>query len=234
MKLAIMQPYFIPYIGYFQLINAVDVFVVYDNIQYTKKGWINRNRVLINQKDEYITLPLKKDSDFLDIMDRFLADSFTKERIRILRKIKEAYRKAPFFEQVYPLAEQILNFSDANLFNYLFHSIKNICHHLDIKTKLIVSSSLSINHELKSEQKVLAICEELGADSYINPIGGLGLYDSDVFNAKGVNLKFLKTTPHTYQQIGEEHVPFLSIIDVLMFNSPTQVKDLLNNRYTLI
>ena len=234
MKLAIMQPYFIPYIGYFQLINAVDVFVIYDNIQYSKKGWINRNRILINQKDEYISLPLKKDSDFLDIKDRFIADSFSKEREKTLRKIKEAYRKAPFFEQVYPLAEQMLNFSDANLFNYIFHSIEAICKHLDIKTKMIVSSSLSINHELKSEQKVLAICEALGADSYINPIGGMDLYNKDFFGSEGVGLKFLKTSPHSYEQFGREHMSFLSIVDVLMFNSSTQVQDLLDNRYTLI
>ncbi len=83
MKLAIMQPYFFPYIGYFQLINTVDEFVVYDNIEFTKKGWINRNRILVNGKDEYITLPIKKDSDFLHVKDRFLAETWSKDSAKM-------------------------------------------------------------------------------------------------------------------------------------------------------
>ncbi len=98
MKVAIMQPYFLPYIGYFQLINAVDKFVIYDNIEFTKKGWINRNRILVNGKDEFISLPITKASDFLHANQRYLASNFENEKNKILRKIKESYRKAPYFK----------------------------------------------------------------------------------------------------------------------------------------
>ena len=114
MKIAIMQPYFIPYIGYFQLINAVDKFIVYDDIQYTKKGWINRNRVLVNNKDSYITLPLKKNSDYADIKDRHLAESWNSERNKISNRLMANYRKAPYFEITYPLVDKILSFDNVN------------------------------------------------------------------------------------------------------------------------
>jgi hypothetical protein len=111
-KIAIMQPYFFPYIGYFQLINAVDEFVVYDNIEYTKKGWINRNRILVNSQDAYITLPLKRDSDYLDIRERFLADSWSRESKVMLNRIAGAYRNAPNFRLVYPLIEKCILFDE--------------------------------------------------------------------------------------------------------------------------
>ena len=110
-----MQPYFFPYIGYFQLINCVDKFVVYDNIEYTKKGWINRNRILQNSKDSYISIPLKKDSDFIHICERKITDSWPKERMKILNRIHNSYRKAPHFSAVEPLIENILNYQTHNL-----------------------------------------------------------------------------------------------------------------------
>ena len=132
MTIAIMQPYFFPYIGYFQLINAVDEFIVHDNIQYTKKGWINRNRILSNGKDEYITLPLKNDSDYLNIIDRKLADSWPSDRNKILNKIRESYKKAPFYSDAIPLVEECFLYNDNNLFNFIYHSIRQVCNYLNI------------------------------------------------------------------------------------------------------
>ena len=181
MKIAIMQPYFLPYIGYFQLLNAVDKFVIYDNIEFTKKGWIHRNRMLLNGSDEYFTLPLKKDSDFLDVNQRVLADSFESDKIKLLRKIKELYNKAPQFESVYPIIESILNYKKNNLFRFILNALNEINNYLEIKTEIIISSSLPINHALKSEAKVLAICKTMKATHYLNAIGGLELYSKETF-----------------------------------------------------
>lgn len=222
-----------PYIGYFQLINSVDTFVVYDNIEYTKKGWINRNRILVNGKDEYITLPLKNDSDFLHVNERYLAESFHKEKIKILRKIKESYRKAPYFSEVYNLIEEILNYNDHNLFQFIFNSINKICNYLEIRTKLIISSDVNINHHLKSQDKVIAICKELKANVYINPIGGTELYSKNEFNNEGLNLKFLKSNEIQYNQFQNNFVPFLSILDLIAFISLDKLKKVLTN-YDLI
>ena len=114
-RVAIMQPYFLPYVGYFHLINSVDEFVIYDNIQYTKKGWINRNRILVNGNDKILTLPLKKDSDYLDVKDRILADSWDKEKIKMLSQIKASYRKAPYYDRVFPIISSIFELPNTNL-----------------------------------------------------------------------------------------------------------------------
>lgn len=222
-----MQPYFFPYIGYFQLMNAVDEFVVYDNIQYTKKGWINRNRILLNGKIETISLAIKKDSDYLDIRDRCLADNWIKERSSILNRLKSSYQKAPYFIPTYTLVEKILKQDSVNLFEFLFNSLQLIKEYLHIPTPLIISSQVPVDHTLKSSERVLAICKALQANQYINPIGGTELYTKEHFLKNGVALQFLRTQAHHYQQFNKEHVPYLSIIDVMMFNSQEALKDLL-------
>jgi hypothetical protein len=229
MKLAIMQPYFFPYIGYFQLINAVDEFVIYDNIEFTKKGWINRNRILVNGTDAIISLPLKKDSDYLHVSERFLADTWGMERNKMLNRIKESYRKAPFFKETYPLLEKCVMYDDRNLFNFILHSVQTIMQYLNIYTKLVVSSSIPIENQLKGVDKVMAICKQRGADIYINPIGGLELYDKECFDKNGLKLQFLKANNITYTQFNNEFIPFLSIIDVLMFNNKEELKSNLNS-----
>lgn len=217
MRLAIMQPYFMPYIGYFQLIAAVDLFIVYDNIKYTKKGWINRNRMLQNGKDVMFSLPLKSDSDYLDVCERELAGDFNRDKL--LNQLKSAYRRAPYFNQTFPLVEQIVQHDEANLFRYLRHSIVKTCEHLGIATEIRISSEMAIGHDLKGQDKVLALCEAAGANMYVNAIGGMELYSKATFREKGVELKFIKSKPFEYVQFGAEFVPWLSIIDVLMFNS---------------
>ena len=228
MKIGIMQPYFFPYIGYFQLINAVDKFIIYDNIKFTKKGWINRNRILVNGKDDYITIPLKKDSDFLNIDQRFLSDSFEEDKIKLLRKIKDTYKKAGYFADVYPLVESIINNEEKNLFGFVYNSILEICKYLGIKTEFIISSKIKIDHELKSEHKVLELCKAVGATYYFNPIGGVELYSKDKFKSNNIELNFIKSGSIEYLQFDMPFVPWLSIIDVMMFNSKEQIGSMLN------
>ncbi len=214
--LAIMQPYFLPYMGYWQLINAVDEFVIYDTIQYTKKGWINRNRFLMNGTDEVFSLPLKKDSDFLFVRDRELAPSF--ERDKLIRQLKGAYQKAPYFSDHFPIIEDIINFSDNNLFTYVENSIHRICQFLDIKTPLIKSSDIQTGHEkMKGTDKVIDICQSQNAANYMNPIGGLDLYNKNTFQDAGIHLSFLRSTPLDYQCFGAPCLPHMSILDVMMF-----------------
>lgn len=225
MKLGIMQPYFIPYIGYWQLLNAVDTYIVYDNIKYTT-GWINRNRFLQNGKDAILTIPLKKDSDHLCIFERKVADVY--DRTKLLRQLNNSYFKAPFFDNVFPRIEKIINNQTANLFTYIFDSIIAICEYLSIDfSKIVVSSQVQIDHSLKSEQKVLALCKELNADEYYNSIGGIELYDKKRFTDRNIELKFLRTKPIEYKQFANEFVPSLSIIDVMMFNPVERIQEML-------
>lgn len=226
-----MQPYFFPYIGYFQLIDSVDLFIVYDNIKYTKKGWINRNRILQNSKDVMFSLPLKKDSDFLDVRNRELAADFNSDKI--LNQISGAYRQAPFFAQTFPLIEQIMRYEERNLFKFIHHSITRLCEHLEIMTEIRVSSDIAIDHELKNQNKVLALCEAVGANTYINAIGGIELYSKEEFLARDIKLKFIRSKPFEYAQFGNEFVPWLSIIDVIMFTPLDVIKKCIKSNYEL-
>ncbi len=231
-RLAIMQPYFFPYIGYFQLINAADLFIVYDNIKYTKKGWINRNRFLQNGKDVVFSIPLKRNSDFLDIRDREISADFKKTKL--LNQIREAYRRSPYFEQTFSLVERIVLEKEINLLKFVLNSIRETCKCLAIGTEIVVSSSLQIDHSLPGKTKVVELCKHVGADVYINAIGGQTLYSKDDFSTHGISLKFLKTKSFEYEQLNNKFVPWLSIVDVMMFNSPDVIRKCLDSNYELI
>lgn len=227
-----MQPYFFPYIGYFQLIAAVDIFIVYNNIKYTKKGWINRNRMLQNGKDVMFSLPLKGDSDFLDVCERNLAADFNRDKL--LNQFKGAYRRAPYFAQTLPLVEQIVRYEEANLFRFLHHSIARTCEHLGITTEIRISSDIDIDHGLKNQDKVLALCAAVGASTYINAIGGMELYSKETFREKGIDLKFIQSKSFEYPQFGNEFVPWLSIIDVMMFNPLDTIRTCISTNHESI
>lgn len=226
-----MQPYFFPYIGYFQLIGAVDMFIVYDNIKYTKKGWINRNRMLQNGKDVMFSLPLKRGSDYLDVCERELAADFNRDKL--LNRFKGAYRRAPYFAQTFPLVEQIVWSKDTNLFCFLHHSIIKTCEHLGIATEIRIASDVAIDPDLKNQDKVLALCAAVDATTYVNAIGGMALYSRETFREKGIDLKFVKSRPFEYAQFGDVFVPWLSIIDVMMFNSIDAIQTCISTNYEL-
>jgi hypothetical protein len=229
---AIMQPYFFPYIGYFQLIAAVDLFIVYDNIKYTKKGWINRNRLLLNGADVMFSLPLKSASDSLDVRDRELAADFSPDKL--LNQIAGAYRRAPHFTETLDLVERVVRYDEHNLFRFLYNAIVETCRHLGIDTEIRVSSEIAADHSLRGQDRVLALCESVGANVYVNAIGGMELYSRGDFHDRGVELRFIRSRPFEYAQFGGEFVPWLSIIDVLMFNQLDAVGECIRTNYDLV
>lgn len=231
MTLGIMQPYFLPYIGYWQLLGLVDQFVVYDNIQFTKKGWINRNRFLRQGTDATFTVPVKKGGEQEHVVERCVAETFDREAL--LNQLRENYRKAPCFEAAFPVISAIVRSEHANLFAYILHSIRATAEYLGIKTPLVVSSTVDCDHSLKGQDKVMAICEAMGATTYVNPIGGTELYSRPEFASRGIELKFIKTRPVTYPQFGAPFVASLSIVDVMMFNPVDSIRTMLRE-YDLV
>lgn len=225
--IAVMQPYFLPYLGYWQLIRSVDEFVVYDNIEFTKKGWFNRNRILEAGHDRLFTIPIKKDSDYLPVDQRHLADDSNKEIERILRIIEMTYKKAPYFAVAYPIIVECFRFEERNLFGYIHHSLDCICTYLQIETKLVLSSHVSADHSLKGAKKVQAICQSEDASTYINSIGGQKLYDKAEFTEHGIDLQFIQSNLKPYHQFGDSFVPGLSIIDIMMFNDVSTIQGML-------
>jgi hypothetical protein len=229
MRLAIMQPYFMPYIGYFQLIAAVDKFVIFDDVNYIKGGWINRNTILNNGVGKLFTIKLAKAKsniliNTIDILDNF--QDFKKT-------IRQNYSKAPYFTNVYPVIEHVLEFENNNLALFNMNSLEIICNHLDIKTEFILSSTLLKDNSLRGQEKILQICELLKSDNYINSIGGTDLYDTIAFGNKCIQLSFLKPSQVEYKQFNFQFVPWLSIIDILMFNSIDNVKKYLDD-YSIV
>ena len=227
MKLAIMQPYFLPYIGYFQLMNAVDEFVIYDNIEFTKRGWIQRNRILVNGTSSIFSLPLRKASDYLDVCERCLSDTFDSERAKIFRRIESTYRRAPYFASTMPLIKRCFEYEDRNLFRFIYNSLAVVREYLGITTRITVSSSLDSDPDLKGQDRVISICQEMSADRYVNPISGRALYSEESFIEKQIVLSFIESKASEYPQFGNTFVPKLSIIDVMMFNSKERINKML-------
>ncbi len=227
-----MQPYFFPYLGYFQLIASVDLFIIYDNIKYTKKGWINRNRLLRNGADVVFTLPVRKDADILDVKDRAVADDF--DRDKLVNQLREAYRRAPHFPEAFPMVERTIMSPLQNLFDYIHNSVLECCRYLGIGTRIVPSSNFDIDPALKAEQRVLALCKVAGANVYVNAIGGQKLYSREEFLASGVELKFLQSHEIVYPQFDDPFVPGLSIIDVMMFNPVGRIREFLETRFELV
>jgi predicted small secreted protein len=225
MKLGIMQPYLFPYLGYWQLIKAVDLYVVYDDVTYIKGGWINRNHFLINGEKKLFTIKLKNAGSYKLINEIEILDDFA----NFTKMLQTNYSKAPYFHKVMELIKNIIVFDRSNLSLFILNSFKIILEYLNIKTNLLLSSSIEKDNSLKGKEKVLAICKHLKAAEYYNAIGGYELYKKEEFKEQGISLFFLKTNITPYTQFKGSFTPGLSIIDVLMFNSPGTINDMLDN-----
>ncbi len=225
MTLAIMQPYLFPYIGYWQLINAVDTFVIYDDVNFIKQGYINRNSILSNGKSQQFTLELIGASSNKLIKEIEIGNNVNK----ILKTIKQSYIKAPPFENVIILLEEILTNKEKNLAKYIGYSLEKISQYLEINTNFVYSNNIKKDINLKAQDKIIDICKNLNARKYINTIGGQELYNKEIFKENGIELNFLKTELVEYKQFKNDFVPYLSIIDILMFNSKDEIKNMLNS-----
>lgn len=228
LKIAIMQPYLFPYIGYWQLINCVDTFVVYDDVNYIKGGWINRNRILLNENPILLTFPLSGASSFKLIKDIQMSSNI-KARIDILKTVQQAYNKAPYFKLIYPLLEKIILFEERDLTRFILNSLIELSRFFNINTKFVLSSVIDNDKSLNARERLIEICKKFGAETYINPIGGLKLYNKKDFEKHNIRLYFLRTNEIIYKQFGNDFIPSLSIIDVLMFNSVEEIRNLLEN-----
>lgn len=226
-----MQPYFMPYIGYWQLINAVDIFVILDDVNYIKKGWINRNRILINGQEKFFVISLEKVSQNKKINE---LDIFQPEQTKknLWEKIELSYRRADEYYSMSKLMERIVYDRSIRISKYIENSIRCICKEFDIDTKIMVSSEIVKDNCLTGHDRILEICKRLGGDLYINLVGGKKLYDRAFFQSNEMVLKFLVPGDVVYRQGEEKFHPNLSFIDMLYWNSKEQIKNYLK-RYEL-
>lgn len=228
MILAANQPYFFPYLGYWQLINAADVFLVADDVTFRRKSWICRNRILVSGRPYWLRLQVQDASSFRLIMDTRLSgvNSFLEK----LRTLEMAYHKAPFFADVYDLASRVFAFDSKGMLSpFLENSIREVCGYLGIDTVIGRCSDYPENSRYHREKSIYYLCRELGADTYINLPGGQALYDFGEFGREGIELRFIQPRMREYPQFRGPFVPSLSILDIMMFNSREAVHEMLSD-----
>lgn len=226
MKLGIMQPYFMPYIGYFQLMKAVDKYVVYDDVNYIKGGWPNRNHILINGEKEMFTVTLQKASQNKLFNEIVIGDDFKK----LMKTLQMNYSRAINFDQTMVLMERIISFPNKQLAVFIANSFREILSYLSVETEILMSSEIPKDNSLRGKDKIIQICEILGADTYYNAVGGKNLYDQEEFREHGITLNFVDSLPQVYSQLHtREFVSGLSMVDVLMNNTKDKVNSLLES-----
>lgn len=225
MKVAIMQPYFFPYFGYWQLIKAVDTFVFFDDVNYIQKGFINRNSLLVNGRPKLFTLELIGASQNKKINEIIVGGN----RPKILKMIQFSYKKASHYENFFPVVESILTNREQNLAKYIGNSIKEVSRYLGLEREFIFSSSLNYNRSGKGQDKILSIVEHLGGKQYVNLPGGINLYEPESFKDHDIELSFLQADDIHYSQGSMDFVPNLSIVDFAMRRSSREISSNLNH-----
>lgn len=227
MKLAVMQPYLFPYIGYYQLAFCSDMFVFYDDVTYIKNGYINRNSVLTKNGRQLFTLPVNNASSFTLIKDLDFSENVKK----ILLTIQQAYSKAPYFSDIYPIIERIFKSENRNVTYMASQSIIEVFKYLDVDFKYIYASLVEYDNTKDAKHKLYQFCDIFHSNEYINTIGGSSLYSKEEFKNKNISLNFITTGDIYYNQfnIKQNFEPNLSIIDLLMNESKEKVKKILNN-----
>lgn len=223
MKVAIMQPYIFPYIGYFQLISAVDNFVFYDDVNYIKRGWINRNKILVNNQENLFTIPVLKASQNKLINEIELGiDAIWVENF--ITTLEQNYKKAPYYQNTISIIKSIFSKKHQTIADLAIASVVNISNYLEIKTSFKLSSKdFTLSKGMDKADRLIDICKKSGSENYINSPGGRELYNKEHFNEKGINLNFINSNSPQYPQFKNDFVNGLSIIDVLMFNSKENI-----------
>lgn len=211
-----MQPYCLPYLGYFQLISHADVFVVYDDVDFIIKGWINRNRILVNKQEHRFTIPLGNGRRGIPINQVSLAENYPQWRKRFLQTIRLSYARAPYFQETISWLEHSLSQPFTKITELNLYLLQSLCTTLSIKTELRSSSSIYQNKQLRGAPRLIDICKQENASEYLNPPGGRSLYTSSDFEKDNIQLKFLQPDLPPYGNPAGPLIPGLSILDALM------------------
>ncbi|WND03217.1 WbqC family protein [Temperatibacter marinus] len=229
--IAIMQPYLFPYIGYYHLLAAAETFVFYDDVNFMKGSYINRNQILTKNGPLRFTLSL----DGAGSNKLINEISLSNRKDKCLTQIENSYRRAPYFEEAFALVQRCYNSEKRQLSDFLFTSIKTLSDALGLETKILRSTELEYNRDLKGQDKVIELCKMLAAETYVNAIGGKDLYDHESFNKKGLQLNFINPVQEAYTQYlsSEDFVPYMSIIDTLMFCGIEKTASMIKKNYTL-
>lgn len=215
----VMQPYFFPYLGYFQLVAASSVFVYFQDASYIKGGWINRNRVLVQGRPHVFTVPIEKASSHRTIEATNIANA-QDWRSHFVRLLEQAYARAPFRDRVLNLVSNVVYSTTSSIGRLAEESVRAVCAYVGFVPQWRQSHEFQFSDSPRGAARIKRICQALEAERYVNAPGGKALYDAQDFQRAGIELRFLRPVLPEYEQTGGAFVSGLSIIDVLMFNSP--------------
>lgn len=234
MRIAIMQPYFFPYPGYFQLIRAVDTFIFLDDVAFIKKGWIHRNRLFFNDRVHLFSIPLADMSQHRAISaTQVSAQEFPRWREKFLASLHAFYRKQPYFHEGLALLEDVLAMPFSSIADLAIHSVRRTCAALGMDIPERRSSQLGTDRDARQEGRLIDICRHCGGDVYVNAPGGAELYTQEMFAPHGIRLEFLEPRLAPYPVKGRAFVPGLSILDALMCCGAAHVRERLLSGYRL-
>lgn len=228
MKLAIMQPYLFPYIGYFSLISNTDYFIFFDTPQYIRKGWINRNRILgANGETTYFTVPIQK-ADRNTPIDKTVISYNSDWKMKILGQLN-IYKKAPNYNKVINLVEDVFSIDTIWISDLAIRSIVKTCEYLGIDMQYDIFSKMNLKlPQIKEpDEWALYITKELGYSTYVNPPGGMSFFNREKYRKSDIDLQFLLQEIIPYRQNRENFMPALSIIDIMMFCSCSEICEML-------
>lgn len=230
MKLGIMQPYFFPYIGYFQLIAACDKYIFFDTPQFERRSWMNRNRIInVAEGSTYISVPVVKAPQKTAICDMHINNS-TNWREKLLAQLEVYKKRAPYYRETMEIVRSVIARETDSLVKMNVASVIEPCKYVGIDTdwSILTQMGLSIRQDCKADEWCLEISKAMGAEDYINPPGGQSFYDREKYAAEGVRLHFIHPELLPYEQGVGRFEPGLSIIDVMMYNSPEKIREMLN------
>lgn len=228
-SLAVMQPYLFPYLGYYQLVNRVETFVFLDDVNFIKRGFINRNQIRVNNAAFRFVLPVAEISQNRRISDHY----FSIEVESLIKTVSQAYRRAPYYSSVMPIVEGVICQEDRSVSRLTANSIRAVFDYLQIEKRFMFSSDLRVGNERKGQARIIDICNALGAKRYSNAIGGINLYHREEFSRYGIELEFVRMKNLSYRAPKFPYMHGLSIIDVLMLCSISEIRDLLELCETL-
>ena len=220
-----MQPYIFPYIGYFNLLNSCDVFVLYDDVNFIKRGWINRNRVLSSNNEVMFSVPLANQSQNLAINEVALAN-YERFKVKFLRTIEHCYSKAIHFEVGFNYVTEVLNKEFITISELASCSVEVAKERLNLQCEILTSSKRFADTKgMERSRRLINMAKILGCTRYVNSVNGSFLYDRNEFSKNGIELNFIKPTLLPYRQYNaKEFHAGLSIIDLMMNLSVEEIR----------
>ncbi len=228
-----MQPYFVPYLGYFQLLSAADLFVIHDDVEYSKGGWVNRNRILLAGEPRFLTVALERQSDYAQISDRRISTGYDCKKS--VRQLEAAYGRAPYWAEIRSELSSLVCAPTRSLVEFNMVGLTSLRDMLGLTTPIALASDILPNADSVGQRKVIDVCRAVGASEYLNAIGGVELYSTDAFREADIKLEFLRSRLSRYPQgSNQDFVPALSVLDPLAWTGPNGTRDLVLSDYEII